>query len=1581
MAASQDFDGVHPSYFFKRARILRRFFLGLIALGSVAMVQAVPDDPVILWLKWRHQFQFAGYYAAQAKGYYAEEGINVRIEPGRPGVSSIDAVLNEVAQFGVSDSDIVLTRLEGKPLVACAAIFQHSPIVILSRRDRNIRTPADLVGAKIMMSDRQGSAQLWAMVMREGIAPEMVRTVPHSWRLEDLIEGRVDAISAYATVEPLRLRARGIEPAVLRAIDYGVDFYGDMLFTNEREARSHPERTDAFIRASLKGWDYALRNPEEIVDLILKLDGVKQRGATRESLLEEAAALRPFILPDIVEIGHINPGRFRQIAQTFSDLKMVPPGATLEGFIYASPSKAEPLARGMLFKAGAATAFGVLLVLLWNLQIRRRVNQRTRQLKEEVLLRARIETELRASEERFRLMFAGAATGIAVTTPDGRFIQANPAYLASVGYSEAELQTLHLTALLHPDDQADYRKLVETLLTGTKDHFVSEARCLKREGGFTWKRASVSLVRTKDGQPASIIVVAEDITARREAEEAASASAELLRMASGIGGMGAWAIEYPGARITWSDEVFRIHEVDTSYRPDQESALGFFTPASRSLLKAAIDAAEPYDLELELITAKGNHRWVRTTSNIEREDGVLKRIYGIFQDITDRKLAREKLTASEAQYRLLFTHNPLPMWVCEDQTLRFLAVNAAASEHYGYSEAEFLGMTITDLRAPGPAGATERHRTKSGSLIDIEMSSDQIVFDDRPAFLTMAHDVTELARVNRAQRMLSACNEALIRTEAENDLLNDICRIAVEIGGYRMAWVGFALQDAGHSIRPVAHAGAESGYLSEIELSWREDLPTGRGPAGRTIRSGCAVFCEDIDKDDRFSRWRTLARRHGSRGVICLPLRDETRTRGLLSLHSSEVLAVSPDEIKLLQQLADDLAFGLNIIRARVERQKTQEAVFTMARSVSATIGGAFFDQLTHSMVAALGADVGVVAMIDPAHPTLVRTLSVVADGIRRENFTYLLTGAPCEQVIPGESCVILRDVQQRFPKSLLMAELNAQAYVGHPLVTASGQRVGVMAVLFRRPLEQTEFIASTLQIFATRASSELDRQQVDSRVREQAALLDKAQDAILVRDLEHHITFWNKSAERLYGWTAEEALGRSIAELLYEEPTAFLEATNQVVTKGEWVGELHQINKQRIRLVVECRWTLVRDDAGTPRSVLAINTDITEKKRLEHQFLRAQRMESIGTLAGGIAHDLNNVLSPVIMAVDLLRLNEKDPHKLSLLGTVDASARRGADMVGQVLSFARGMEGRRVEVQLRHVIHDIEKISHDTFPKNIQISADIDKALWPLIGDPTQLHQVLLNLCVNARDAMINGGRLTLRAENVHLDAHYAAMNIEAKAGPHVIIEVEDTGTGISEAIIHKIFDPFFTTKEVGKGTGLGLSTSIAIIKGHDGFIRVYSEPGKGTRFRVYLPAKPSVDIPAATVESTDLPRGRGELVLVVDDEAPIREITKVTLETFGYQVMLAVDGAEAVALYVAHCERIAVVLTDMMMPVMDGPAAIHALVKINPSIRIIAASGITANGSVAKAVGFGVKHFLPKPYTASTLLKTLRQVLQDTP
>jgi two-component system, cell cycle sensor histidine kinase and response regulator CckA len=506
------------------------------------------------------------------------------------------------------------------------------------------------------------------------------------------------------------------------------------------------------------------------------------------------------------------------------------------------------------------------------------------------------------------------------------------------------------------------------------------------------------------------------------------------------------------------------------------------------------------------------------------------------------------------------------------------------------------------------------------------------------------------------------------------------------------------------------------------------------------------------------------------------------------------------------------------------------------------------------------------------------------------------------------------------------------------------------------------------------------ERKRYEERIREQAELLDKAQDAIVVRGLDEKILFWNKGAERLYGWTPEEAVGRTARELdLLSElnEAAFEEGRNAVYAKGEWSGEFRQRDKHGEVIAVESRWTLVRSDSGEPRSILVINTDITERRKIEAQLLRAQRMESIGTLAGGIAHDLNNILSPILMSIQMLQMKTEDEGAQQWLQILQSNAERGADMVRQVLSFARGVEGERVAVQPKHLIKDVIGILRDTLPKSISIRFDVPSDLWVVSADATQVHQVLMNLCVNARDAMPQGGELAIRAENVRLDDSYARMHLEAKPGRYVQVTVSDTGVGIPAEVVSRIFEPFYTTKEVGKGTGLGLSTALTIVRSHGGFINVYSEPNRGTQFAVYLPA---TQTPADEQRRgrPDLPAGHGELILVVDDEDSILQITKGTLETFGYRVLTASDGTEAVGVYAQNRREVAAVITDMMMPFMDGPATIRALQKMNPNVKIIAASGLAANDKAAEAASVGVQMFLPKPYTAEKLLKALDELLR---
>jgi PAS domain S-box-containing protein len=505
------------------------------------------------------------------------------------------------------------------------------------------------------------------------------------------------------------------------------------------------------------------------------------------------------------------------------------------------------------------------------------------------------------------------------------------------------------------------------------------------------------------------------------------------------------------------------------------------------------------------------------------------------------------------------------------------------------------------------------------------------------------------------------------------------------------------------------------------------------------------------------------------------------------------------------------------------------------------------------------------------------------------------------------------------------------------------------------------------------------ERKRAEEQIREQAALLDQAQDAILVRDLDQNILFWNKGAEKIYGWSTEEVIGKNAEDVLFKDRSAQFHAARQaIIQNGEWNGEMHQVRRDGNEIIVESRWTLVRDEQGKPKSILVINTDVTEKKRMESQFLRAQRMESIGTLAGGIAHDLNNVLSPILMAIDMLQLRVTDESSRKWFEVMRTNAERGANMVRQVLSFARGVEGERVALQPKHLIKEIVKILRETLPKSIEINFQVPNDLWVISADATQIHQVLMNLSVNARDAMPEGGSISIKAENVFVDENYARMHIEAKAGRFVVISVSDTGPGMTAQIQSRIFEPFFTTKEMTKGTGLGLSTALTIVKSHGGFINVYSELHKGSQFTVYLPA---LDMPGnvdSAAAQTDLPLGNGELILVVDDEESIREITRGTLETFGYTVLTASDGTEALALYADKKNEIAAVLTDMVMPFMDGPATIRALQRMNPNVRIIAASGLGAGLHAGEGTLEGVSVFLNKPYTAEKLLKTLAEVLR---
>jgi PAS domain S-box-containing protein len=528
--------------------------------------------------------------------------------------------------------------------------------------------------------------------------------------------------------------------------------------------------------------------------------------------------------------------------------------------------------------------------------------------------------------------------------------------------------------------------------------------------------------------------------------------------------------------------------------------------------------------------------------------------------------------------------------------------------------------------------------------------------------------------------------------------------------------------------------------------------------------------------------------------------------------------------------------------------------------------------------------------------------------------------------------------------------------------------------------LDQLEKLVQqrTSDLYATNESLQTEivvRKDAQARIREQARMLDLAHDAIHVRDLDGHISYWNKSAERLYGWTADEVLGACIADLYCAGPD---EAEKErkaraQVEQGDWSGELTHCSKTGRPLLVHSRWTLVCDPEGQAKSILVIDTDITEKKKLEAQFLHAQRMDSIGTLAIGIAHDLNNILAPVMMIGPLLRAEIKDRGTLALLDSMEAGAQRGADIVKQILTFARGARGAKAPLQTFRLLKEFSGFIRETFPKDIALHFAVPKDLWMVEGNSTELHQVLVNLCLNAREAMPRGGALTLSARNATLDEKAAAAIPNASAGRYVVWTVADTGAGIEPRNLDRIFDPFFTTKAVGKGPGLGLSTVLGIVNGCGGCIQLKSQLGRGTEVKIYLPAAAGAAPPVELLPEP--PRGEGELVLILDGDEALAAVVQKVLAASGYRVLACSDEAEAVELYRRNWRQIGVVLADLMMP--DMEKTIGAMRRINPAINLVASATVSP-GQLPASLRVPDGLFLRKPYQTSALLDTLRDVLR---
>lgn len=478
-------------------------YILMLVLSSFCIPAKASGDTLRLQLKWWHQFQFAGYYAAQLKGFYSAEGLNVKLLEGDIQHNPVEEVLSGRAQFGISGSDLIVNYAQGKPLMALAALFQHSPYTMVSLAAKNIRSPSDLVGKTIMVSEKQGWVELQAVFLKEDIPINSLKIVSHSWNNDDLVNGKVDAITGYVTVELNQLRKKGVTPSYIQPLNYGIDFYGDVLFSLNTIPANNPEKTRRFLKASIKGWDYAMEHIEEMTDYILTLPGVKERGVTKSDLLAEAEEMRKLILSDMVEVGHMNEGRWSHILDTYKSLKLVPQDVKLDGFIY---NESQTLSSKFIRVATTISVISVLVflvIILYSISLRSSVKKRTVQLENEIAQRMLTQEQLRISEERLEMATNAAGIGIWDWDLQTNQIYYNDMWKIMLGYDPKELENVYETfsQLLHPDEKDSVlQRIMEHVGGKRKDEYKVMIRMKTRDKKWKWiLSVSKSALRDKDG--------------------------------------------------------------------------------------------------------------------------------------------------------------------------------------------------------------------------------------------------------------------------------------------------------------------------------------------------------------------------------------------------------------------------------------------------------------------------------------------------------------------------------------------------------------------------------------------------------------------------------------------------------------------------------------------------------------------------------------------------------------------------------------------------------------------------------------------------------------------------------------------------------------------------------------------------------------------------------------------------------------------------------------------------------------------------------------------------------------------------
>ncbi|MBI3110347.1 MAG: PAS domain S-box protein [Ignavibacteriales bacterium] len=1200
------------------------------------------------------------------------------------------------------------------------------------------------------------------------------------------------------------------------------------------------------------------------------------------------------------------------------------------------------------------------------------------------------------------------------------------------------------------------------------------------------------------------IAIQEAIERRRRARELRE-SEERLRLALQSANQGLYDLNVQTGEAIVSPEYALMLEYDPQefvetvaswkkrLHPDDRER------ASRHFEEYLAGMWDDYKVEFRLKTKTGGWKWILSMGRIvsKDKDGLPLRMLGIHTDITDRKETECSLRESEETFRRLFISHPQPLWIYDVETLRFLAVNDATVDKYGYTREELLGMTIKDIRPPGeiprlleevskPVDGFDRsgfwkHCLRDGRIIEVEITTHVLSFGGRKAKLVMAYDVTDrvraegdLLRINRLYAVLSNINQMIVRVQEPQELFNEACRIAVEEGGFAMAWVGL-LNGASATVDVVAFAGRTNGYLEHLQITLA-DTPRGRGPTATALRAGHHAISNDIEHNPTMAPWRDHALRLGFRSSGAFPLTVRGEVKGVLNFYSADPGFFDTAEIKLLDELALDVSFGMEL----AEREREREAVGKRLRESEERYRLLFSQMLDGFAYHEIILDEQGVPMDyrflevnssferitglrgpDIVGKTALQVLPSLEPHWIQKYGEAVLTGNPVHfedyaepldkyfevtafRTQPGRFATIFSDITDRKRSKQLLERYqllseNARdiiffiKYPGGTIVEANEAAVRhygysrdellALNISDLRTLSEVPSLQKQMEnafhegVFfetmhvkkngtafpvevssrGTRVGGEQmllsivhdisERKEAEERMVRLSRAVEQTDDAIMMTDQGGNILYTNPAFQRLYGYEEEEVLGQN-PRLLKSGlmPEGYFASFWKKILAGEHVGAEH-INRTKSGSTVFVATSVspLLSVSGQITGFVAVQKDITafkkaeeERRTLEQQLMQAQRLDSIGTLASGIAHDFNNILGIILGYLSLIERSHEDKDALKAhMQVVERAIQRGAGLVRQILTFARKTDVNLAPVDINVEIEDLMKLLNETFPKTITVVKELGRGLPVVLMDRTQLHQGLLNLCLNARDAMESSGKLTL--ETARVSGREIVARFPAAADTeYVRLRVTDTGTGMTREVQSRIFDPFFTTKEKGKGTGLGLAVVFGIVEAHKGFIDVDSKPGAGTCFSLYIPITMDVLAPDKAPTAVNLSLyGGHETILIVEDEEPLREMLVATLQGIGYRVLQAGDGMTALELYERQSKEIDLVISDLGLPKLDGLEALSAMKKITPSLRTILVSGYVEPRERHRITSEKIRAFVQKPYTPLDILSATRKVL----